>query len=128
MGRAPCCDETMGLKKGPWTADEDRKLLAYIEKHGHGSWRSLPREAGNFFQILHLNVENVTRITLIFFQGETIFVRFTKMWCSLNLDWFTSLECTLYIVRVLTGPSVQTLVFRSDGLDCGCFCGVFLPS
>jgi myb proto-oncogene protein len=38
----------MGLKKGPWTAEEDRKLLAYIEKHGHGSWRSLPREAGNF--------------------------------------------------------------------------------
>lgn len=52
MGRAPCCDETMGLKKGPWTADEDRKLLAYIEKHGHGSWRSLPREAGNYYKCI----------------------------------------------------------------------------
>lgn len=35
-----------GLKKGPWTPDEDQKLLAYIQKHGHGSWRSLPLNAG----------------------------------------------------------------------------------
>ncbi|KAL2226156.1 transcription factor MYB28-like isoform X2 [Sesamum indicum] len=34
------------LKKGPWTREEDQKLLAYIEEHGHGSWRSLPAKAG----------------------------------------------------------------------------------
>ncbi|KAF8106207.1 hypothetical protein N665_0145s0024 [Sinapis alba] len=45
MGRSPCCDK-MGLKKGPWTPEEDQKLLAYIEEHGHGSWRSLPEKAG----------------------------------------------------------------------------------
>ncbi|KAJ0232566.1 SANT/Myb domain-containing protein [Hirschfeldia incana] len=45
MGRSPCCDK-MGLKKGPWTSEEDEKLLAYIEEHGHGSWRSLPEKAG----------------------------------------------------------------------------------
>ncbi|KAJ4912090.1 myb domain protein 16 [Raphanus sativus] len=45
MGRSPCCDK-MGLKKGPWTSEEDQKLLAYIEEHGHGSWRSLPEKAG----------------------------------------------------------------------------------
>ncbi|KAF8090162.1 hypothetical protein N665_0483s0004 [Sinapis alba] len=45
MGRAPCCDK-MGLKKGPWTSEEDQKLLAYVEEHGHGSWRSLPEKAG----------------------------------------------------------------------------------
>jgi hypothetical protein len=36
----------MGLKKGPWTPDEDEKLLSYIKRHGHGSWRSLPKQAG----------------------------------------------------------------------------------
>ena len=46
MGRAPCCDEKMGLKKGPWTPDEDQKLVAYIQQHGHGSWRALPKNAG----------------------------------------------------------------------------------
>ncbi|KAB1224601.1 Transcription factor MYB28 [Morella rubra] len=45
MGRSPCC-EKVGLKKGPWTPDEDQKLLAYIEEHGPGSWRALPANAG----------------------------------------------------------------------------------
>ncbi|KAE8656279.1 Myb-related protein Myb4 [Hibiscus syriacus] len=35
-----------GLKKGPWTPQEDQKLLQYIERHGHGSWRALPKLAG----------------------------------------------------------------------------------
>ncbi|XP_058187428.1 transcription factor MYB16-like [Rhododendron vialii] len=45
MGRTPCCDK-VGLKKGPWTPEEDQKLLAYIDEHGHGSWRALPSKAG----------------------------------------------------------------------------------
>ncbi|KAE8694955.1 Transcription factor MYB34 [Hibiscus syriacus] len=45
MGRSPCCDK-VGMKKGPWTPEEDQKLLAYIEEHGHGSWRALPAKAG----------------------------------------------------------------------------------
>ncbi|XP_047314745.1 transcription factor MYB106-like [Impatiens glandulifera] len=45
MGRSPCCDK-VGLKKGPWTPEEDQSLLAYIEEHGHGSWRALPSKAG----------------------------------------------------------------------------------
>ncbi|XP_074569912.1 transcription factor MYB93-like [Curcuma longa] len=45
MGRSPCCDEN-GLKKGPWTPEEDQKLIQYIEKQGHGSWRALPKLAG----------------------------------------------------------------------------------
>nr|GEY09253.1 transcription factor MYB39 [Tanacetum cinerariifolium] len=45
MGRSPCCDEN-NLKKGPWTPEEDQKLIDYIKKHGHGSWRVLPKLAG----------------------------------------------------------------------------------
>ncbi|KAI5069911.1 hypothetical protein GOP47_0014254 [Adiantum capillus-veneris] len=45
MGRAPCCDK-VGLKKGPWTVEEDQTLSAYINQHGHGSWRALPKKAG----------------------------------------------------------------------------------
>ncbi|XP_009778686.1 transcription factor MYB53-like [Nicotiana tabacum] len=45
MGRSPCCDES-GLKKGPWTPEEDQKLINHIKKHGHGSWRALPKLAG----------------------------------------------------------------------------------
>ncbi|XP_062073570.1 transcription factor MYB53-like [Humulus lupulus] len=47
MGRSPCCDGIIGLKKGPWTPEEDKKLIDYIEQHGHhGSWKSLPKLAG----------------------------------------------------------------------------------
>lgn len=45
MGRSPCCEKN-GLKKGPWTPEEDHKLITYIQKHGHGSWRTLPKNAG----------------------------------------------------------------------------------
>lgn len=45
MGRTPCCDKN-GLKKGPWTSDEDQKLIDYIHKHGYGNWRYLPKNAG----------------------------------------------------------------------------------
>ncbi|CAN6552947.1 unnamed protein product [Malus baccata var. baccata] len=45
MGRAPCCDKN-GLKKGPWTPEEDQKLMDYIQKHGYGNWRTLPKNAG----------------------------------------------------------------------------------
>ncbi|KAL6543701.1 hypothetical protein OROGR_010198 [Orobanche gracilis] len=45
MGRSNI-HEKMELKKGPWTREEDQKLLAYIEEHGHGSWRALPARAG----------------------------------------------------------------------------------
>ncbi|RCV06998.1 hypothetical protein SEVIR_1G212600v4 [Setaria viridis] len=46
MGRSPCCEKEARLKKGPWTPEEDQKLLAFIEQHGHGCWRSLPAKAG----------------------------------------------------------------------------------
>ncbi|CAN6560850.1 unnamed protein product [Malus baccata var. baccata] len=45
MGKNPCC-ETNGLKKGPWSPEEDHKLVHYIQKHGHGRWRTLPKNAG----------------------------------------------------------------------------------
>ncbi|XP_039046495.1 transcription factor MYB41-like [Hibiscus syriacus] len=45
MGRTPCCDKT-GLKKGPWTPEEDLKLTNYVQIHGPSNWRSLPKKAG----------------------------------------------------------------------------------
>ncbi|KAL9263870.1 Transcription factor MYB39-like protein [Drosera capensis] len=46
MGRTPCCDGREEVTKGPWTSEEDEKLVSYIQEHGHGSWRALPRLAG----------------------------------------------------------------------------------
>ncbi|XP_031281176.1 transcription factor MYB106-like [Pistacia vera] len=46
MGRSSLYSDASGLKRGPWTPEEDQKLLAYIQQHGHGSWRCLPEKAG----------------------------------------------------------------------------------
>ena len=50
MVRAPCC-EKMGLKKGPWTPEEDHILINYINTYGHSNWRALPKLAGKINSI-----------------------------------------------------------------------------
>ncbi|XP_061346612.1 myb-related protein 306-like [Gastrolobium bilobum] len=45
MGRPPCFDK-IGIKKGPWTPEEDITLVSYIQEHGPGNWRSVPINTG----------------------------------------------------------------------------------
>ncbi|XP_015695609.2 transcription factor MYB20 [Oryza brachyantha] len=45
MGRQPCCDK-VGLKKGPWTAEEDQKLVSFLLSNGQCCWRAVPKLAG----------------------------------------------------------------------------------
>lgn len=45
MGRPPCCDKA-NVKRGPWTAEEDAKILAYVATHGIGNWTLVPQKAG----------------------------------------------------------------------------------
>ncbi|KAL1203873.1 MYB-like transcription factor ODO1 [Cardamine amara subsp. amara] len=51
-GRKPCYDE-VGLRKGPWTAEEDGKLVDFLRTHGSCGggaggwcWRDVPKLAG----------------------------------------------------------------------------------
>lgn len=50
MVRPPCCDKG-GVKKGPWTPEEDIILVTYIQEHGPGNWRAVPTNTG--MHILH---------------------------------------------------------------------------
>ncbi|XP_074348143.1 myb-related protein 315-like [Apium graveolens] len=45
MVRKPCCDK-VGLKRGPWTSEEDGKLINFILNNGIVCWRTTPRLAG----------------------------------------------------------------------------------
>ncbi|XP_054803884.1 myb-related protein 306-like [Prosopis cineraria] len=45
MGRPPCCDKE-GVKKGPWTPEEDILLVSYIQQHGPGNWKAVPANTG----------------------------------------------------------------------------------
>ncbi|KAG6396008.1 hypothetical protein SASPL_142142 [Salvia splendens] len=44
MGRPPCCDKA-NVKRGPWTPEEDAKILAYVTSHGIGNWTLVPQKA-----------------------------------------------------------------------------------
>ncbi|KAL5708566.1 hypothetical protein ACHQM5_019350 [Ranunculus cassubicifolius] len=41
----PCCSRE-GLKRGPWTSEEDEILCDFIRREGEGRWRTLPKRAG----------------------------------------------------------------------------------
>ncbi|CAN1783517.1 Transcription factor MYB41 [Linum perenne] len=43
--RTPSCDEN-GMRKGTWTAEEDKKLIDYVTRCGCWNWRQLPKFAG----------------------------------------------------------------------------------
>ncbi|OVA19589.1 SANT/Myb domain [Macleaya cordata] len=43
--KTPCCGK-VGLKRGPWTPDEDELLANYVRREGEGRWRTLPKRAG----------------------------------------------------------------------------------
>ncbi|KAM1130407.1 hypothetical protein ACFX13_045897 [Malus domestica] len=45
MGRPPCCAKE-GVKKGPWTPEEDIILVSYIQERGPGNWRAVPTNTG----------------------------------------------------------------------------------
>ncbi|KAL6177821.1 hypothetical protein ACLB2K_049343 [Fragaria x ananassa] len=45
MERTPCCSKE-GLQRGPWTRREDTLLIQYIQSHGEGHWKSVPKKAG----------------------------------------------------------------------------------
>lgn len=89
MGRSPCC-EKVGLKKGPWTPEEDQKLLTYIEHHGHGSWRALPPKAGNYFnsQLRTPSPSFIIRSIFHFVLGACMhdIYRAPKMWEELSSE------------------------------------------
>ncbi|ONK60933.1 uncharacterized protein A4U43_C08F24270 [Asparagus officinalis] len=45
MGSPPCGNK-VGVKKGPWTPEEDIILVSYIREHGPGNWRVIPTNTG----------------------------------------------------------------------------------
>jgi hypothetical protein len=50
MGRPPCCEKT-GVKKGPWTPEEDLVLVSYVQDHGPGNWRAVPTNTGTCWDL-----------------------------------------------------------------------------
>ena len=91
MGRRHCHGvSAAGLHKGPWTEEEDAILTAFVNKHGEGNWRSLPKLAGThekriqLFQAWHLICRSVIQVALEKYTTLRIKVKFERI----LLEWF----------------------------------------
>lgn len=51
------------IRRGPWTVEEDMKLISFISLHGEGRWNSLSHAAGNFlynpFAYMYIEYYNI---------------------------------------------------------------------
>lgn len=56
--------QQIGWRKGPWTPEEDKLLVEYVNLHGEGRWSSVARCAGNIFLQCTLRVFNFGHITV----------------------------------------------------------------
>ncbi|KZV40016.1 hypothetical protein F511_12411 [Dorcoceras hygrometricum] len=54
MGRQPCC-EKIELKRGPWTLEEDQKLMNFISNNGIQCWRLVSKQAGMLCYLMYSN-------------------------------------------------------------------------
>ena len=70
-GRAPCCDKTK-VKRGPWSPEEDIKLISFIQKFGHENWRSLPKQSGMSLLLSSQSKQKPLQLFFLFFIIETL--------------------------------------------------------
>ena len=95
MVRVPC--EKNGVKKGPWTPEEDQKLLDYIHKFGYGNWRTLPKNAGIVSPSFTDNdISKITRRSMKFI------LNFINCYKVLNLETATKHEFAWLILKRFT--------------------------
>jgi len=46
MGKKANCENQYAMNRGPWSAEEDKILMNYVQVHGEGKWRELSKRAG----------------------------------------------------------------------------------
>lgn len=74
MGRPPCCDK-MGVKKGPWTPEEDIMLVSYVQEHGPGNWRAVPTNTGIYVYI-HSHIYVISSLDFIYIHMSPVLYLF----------------------------------------------------
>lgn len=64
---------SLGVRKGAWSKEEDVLLKNCVEQHGEGKWHLVPLRTGNS----HTNILTTKHsLLLFFFYGENV-----DFWC-----------------------------------------------
>ncbi|KAH7573427.1 hypothetical protein JRO89_XS03G0147200 [Xanthoceras sorbifolium] len=72
-------EEDMDLRRGPWTVEEDFKLINYIADHGEGRWNSLARCAGKQFLSFRPDSTPTKKAFLINHGFDLFLIRWSKI-------------------------------------------------
>jgi len=56
MGRKTNCENQYAMNRGPWSAEEDKILMNYVQVHGEGKWRELSKRAGIYAMLNYLSI------------------------------------------------------------------------
>lgn len=108
MGRPPCCDK-VGVKKGPWTPEEDIILVSYIQEHGPGNWRAVPTNTGKnkkTTSLLFLHLESLPFylvLSISFWSWKVVFDGEVEL-KGLKLSLFVSSEFCFFFPFFLFFP------------------------
>lgn len=65
MGRKGNCENQYAMNRGPWSAEEDKILMNYVQVHGEGKWRELSKRAGIYKCIAIY----VSKVYIFYFQN-----------------------------------------------------------
>lgn len=69
------CYTKEGLKKGTWSAEEDRILASYVQRFGHWNWRALPKQAGKWVSFSWFSLQN---LSIYFYYRNLLFAERRK--------------------------------------------------
>ncbi|KAK4787351.1 hypothetical protein SAY86_011184 [Trapa natans] len=58
--------DVAGVKRGPWSPDEDQKLVAYIRRYGIWNWTHMPKAARTYMirMYIYIHVVNLPMLCL----------------------------------------------------------------
>lgn len=88
MGRQPCC-EKVGLKRGPWTIEEDNKLMNFILNNGIQCWRLVPKLAGRVNELNRVYTYYISLLRDVIMNDNVGLMRCGK---SCRLRWINYLR------------------------------------
>lgn len=111
-------EKNSGLRKGSWTEEEDKLLIACIQKYGEGKWHLIPQRAGKiidhcFIEQIAIS-EYVNRKAYETFHYNSIF-SFLFLFCFAGLKRCRK-SCRLRWLNYLS-PKINRGIFAEDEID-----------
>ncbi|KAJ1397937.1 SANT/Myb domain [Sesbania bispinosa] len=111
-------DNEIGIRKGPWTLDEDTILVNYITTHGEGHWNSVACCAGMWSKIAQ-HLPGRTDNEIKNYWRTRVIKQAKQLKCDVNSKQFRDALRYVWMPRLLerVQPASQSLEPQNQLLD-----------